>query len=73
MKTISLCRICKKPTNKSSNAFYCKECEEVLYKYGARRYKITKGVYVWIRGSIKRAVVNGEDVTPINECYEVID
>jgi len=72
MMSKSLCRICKKPTGKKANAFYCEDCRKVLLQKGGYRYKIKDGVYVWSK-RIFRCVVDGKDITPIIECYEVVD
>lgn len=73
MNTISLCQTCKKPTGKKPNAKYCDDCNRVFQQRGAYRYKITDGVYVWVKGRIMRAVVNGENVVPVFELREVVD
>ena len=71
--TIYLCRICKKPTGKNPNGFYCKKCAADWIKYGARRYKIGN-VWIWIRnGSIVRAMENNMPIEPIFEGREMIE
>ena len=67
-----LCKICGKETGKKPNSKYCENCSETLRKRGAYRYKITDGVYVWAK-QLKRAVVNGRNVEPIIEDYEVCE
>lgn len=73
MRGLIVCKICKKEFQGKANRFYCEKCREALYKYGAYRYKITPTVFVWVKGTIKRCVVDGKDVIPVHQAYEVVD
>jgi hypothetical protein len=65
------CRICKKEIDSPhGNKFYCEKCADLWNRYGAFRYNLGNGVFVWVKGNLYRAVVNGKDVIPIRETKE---
>ena len=70
--TIRLYKICGKPTGKKQNAKYCNKCAEVLKKEGVYRYKIGNNIWVWVRGTLRRVIIDGKEVEPILECYEIL-
>ena len=72
-RSVTECKICKQPTGKKANGFYCAKCTDALARDGAYRYRVAPGVYVWTKATIKRVVVNGKDVQAIREAYEIVE
>jgi hypothetical protein len=71
---VCLCRICKKPTGKKPNGFYCKECAKHWNRYKTNRIKIGNNTWAWIRrNQIVRAVQDGKDVNVIYEGQEMVE
>ena len=73
MKTVYLCRICKKPTGKSPGSRYCYQCAKDWNKYKATRYHVGD-VWIWIRNNrIVKAIQAGVPILPINDGQEMIE